>query len=255
MGPLAEAAPGGPWKHWKLARDADGVAWLGFDKQKLGREHAQRGDARRTQFHSCRDRARSAEGPGAAFAEALGIYRRRRHQPVPRQKRRRRYRQPDQRPRHRRSARQPEISDRRGNPRLLPRRRAGDRARLRLPHRHRQRSAWISGSHARPASRPRRHGAAATADQSGRGDDGDADRPQSRCAACKAARPRRCGNAGAPRRRRREGCGCGQAQDQPRQHVRRADQSRSGAHAARQEDATARPRRKRRKSTTLPPMR
>jgi len=32
IGPLADA-PAGPWKHWKLARDAEGIAWLGFDKQ------------------------------------------------------------------------------------------------------------------------------------------------------------------------------------------------------------------------------
>jgi 3-hydroxyacyl-CoA dehydrogenase/enoyl-CoA hydratase/3-hydroxybutyryl-CoA epimerase len=31
LGPLAQAAPG-PWRHWKLARDADGVAWLVIDK-------------------------------------------------------------------------------------------------------------------------------------------------------------------------------------------------------------------------------
>jgi 3-hydroxyacyl-CoA dehydrogenase/enoyl-CoA hydratase/3-hydroxybutyryl-CoA epimerase len=35
LGPLSEGhQPGeaGPWKHWKLARDDDGIAWLVFDK-------------------------------------------------------------------------------------------------------------------------------------------------------------------------------------------------------------------------------
>jgi 3-hydroxyacyl-CoA dehydrogenase/enoyl-CoA hydratase/3-hydroxybutyryl-CoA epimerase len=31
LGPLA-SAPAGVWKHWKLARDADGIAWLGLDR-------------------------------------------------------------------------------------------------------------------------------------------------------------------------------------------------------------------------------
>ncbi|MGZ5896509.1 MAG: 3-hydroxyacyl-CoA dehydrogenase NAD-binding domain-containing protein [Xanthobacteraceae bacterium] len=31
LGPLA-GAPAGPWKHWRLARDADGIAWLGIDR-------------------------------------------------------------------------------------------------------------------------------------------------------------------------------------------------------------------------------
>jgi 3-hydroxyacyl-CoA dehydrogenase/enoyl-CoA hydratase/3-hydroxybutyryl-CoA epimerase len=31
LGPLA-GAPAGPWKHWRLARDADGIAWLGLDR-------------------------------------------------------------------------------------------------------------------------------------------------------------------------------------------------------------------------------
>jgi 3-hydroxyacyl-CoA dehydrogenase / enoyl-CoA hydratase / 3-hydroxybutyryl-CoA epimerase len=31
LGPLA-SAPAGQWKHWRLARDTDGVAWLGLDR-------------------------------------------------------------------------------------------------------------------------------------------------------------------------------------------------------------------------------
>jgi 3-hydroxyacyl-CoA dehydrogenase/enoyl-CoA hydratase/3-hydroxybutyryl-CoA epimerase len=31
LGPLA-SAPAGVWKHWRLARDADGIAWLGLDR-------------------------------------------------------------------------------------------------------------------------------------------------------------------------------------------------------------------------------
>ena len=43
----------------------------------------------------------------------------------------------------------------------------------------------LSRGDARPASRSRRHGAAAAADQSGRGDDPDADRPQRRAPAAR----------------------------------------------------------------------
>src|SRR4051794_36358889 len=32
LGPLA-SAPAGQWKHWRLARDADGIAWLGLDRE------------------------------------------------------------------------------------------------------------------------------------------------------------------------------------------------------------------------------
>jgi 3-hydroxyacyl-CoA dehydrogenase/enoyl-CoA hydratase/3-hydroxybutyryl-CoA epimerase len=35
LGPLVGPASSS-WQHWKLARDADGVAWLGFDKQNSG---------------------------------------------------------------------------------------------------------------------------------------------------------------------------------------------------------------------------
>src|SRR5690349_15550304 len=31
LGPLA-LAPAGVWKHWRLARDTDGIAWLGLDR-------------------------------------------------------------------------------------------------------------------------------------------------------------------------------------------------------------------------------
>ena len=32
LGPVSLGAPG-PWRHWKLARDDDGIAWLVIDKQ------------------------------------------------------------------------------------------------------------------------------------------------------------------------------------------------------------------------------
>ncbi len=35
LGPVSVSTPG-PWRHWKLARDEDGVAWLVIDKQGAG---------------------------------------------------------------------------------------------------------------------------------------------------------------------------------------------------------------------------
>ena len=54
---------------------------------------------------------------------------------------------------------------RRGDPRLLPRRRARDRARVRLPHRDARRAARLPGGEPRPAARRRRHAARAAADR------------------------------------------------------------------------------------------
>ena len=62
-------------------------------------------------------------------------------------------------------------ADGRRHPRLLPGRRARDRARLRLPDRGRGRAARFSRGDARPASRPRRHRAPAAPDQSARSHD------------------------------------------------------------------------------------
>jgi len=33
LGPLAGVTTAGPWKHWRMARDADGIAWLVIDRE------------------------------------------------------------------------------------------------------------------------------------------------------------------------------------------------------------------------------
>ena len=96
-----------------------------------------------------------------------------------------------------RPARSLEDSDRRRDPRLLPRRRPRSRARLPDADRDRGRALRFSRGDARPASRPRRHRALHAAGQSDAGDDADADRQDHRCAEGKVARAGRRRDAGA----------------------------------------------------------
>ena len=108
---------------------------------------------------------------------------------------------------------------------------------LRPSHRHRRRELRLSRGAARPASRPRRHGAAAAPDQPGAGDDHDADRQDRARPAGEVARPRRCGDAGAPCPRRREGRRHRRAEAASARPARPAARHRPGAQPARVADA------------------
>ena len=208
LGPFAiDEAPqeASPWANWRLRTDENGIAWLLFDKKEFQRQHLVGRRAHRTQRGAGKGRARPSARAGDPIGQALGLHRRRRHRPVPRCHR------PcadrggvDARPRGARPPRPAAAADRRRDPRLLPRRRARSGAGLRFPHRHRRRELRLSRSSARPASRPRRHGAADAADQPGAGHDHDAHRQDRARAPGSRAASGRCRDPGTPRARRGE---------------------------------------------------
>jgi hypothetical protein len=171
LGPVSLGAPS-PWRHWKLARDEDGIAWLIIDKRgasantlsedvlvelnnvlgELERDPPKGlvlRSAKRGGFIAGADIGEFRGMTDVAAIEtrltvAHGVVDRLDQLKVP-------------------TVRWPPSSAGR------------DRARLRSPDRARGRTAGISRGDARPASQSRRHGPLAPADQSGRGDDPDAD--------------------------------------------------------------------------------
>ena len=232
LGPKPEAS--GPYRNFKLTRDADGIAWLLVRPRRRQRQYAVIGRDGRIRY-----RAGGAGKPAPGrhrhpLGETIRLHRRRRRQRIPRRHRPARRGDAD-RPRARgdRPAGSLEDSDRRRDSRLLPRRRARSRAGLPVAHRHRRRALRLSGSDARPASRPRRHRALHASGQSDAGDDVDADRQDHRRAQSQIARPGRCGDAGAPRPQRRQGRGVRPAETRKTRPAECDPEFRAGARLAR----------------------
>ena len=169
----AEARCERPYRNFKLTRDADGVAWLLFDREgasanTLSADVIEELDKVLAELESA-----AADRPRDPLGQDIRLHRRRRRQRVSR--------------RHRSAARsRPQIGrahavidrlealripTRRRDPRLLPRRRPRSGAGLPDADRDRRRALWFPGSDARPASRPRRHRALHAAGQSDAGDD------------------------------------------------------------------------------------
>ena len=179
LGPKPEAS--GPYRNFKLTRDADGIAWLLFDRagtsaNTLSADVIEEFDTVLAALESQRPTGlviRSAKTSGfiagadvnefrgatdpAPVEAAIG----RAHAVIDRLE-------------------ALKIPTRRRDPRFLPRRRARSGARLPVAHCDRRRPLWFSGSDARPASRPRRHRALHASRQSDAGDDLDADRQDHR---------------------------------------------------------------------------
>ena len=198
LGPKPDAD--GPYKNFKLTRDADGVAWLLFDREGtsantlsadlieeldkvLAELESQRPtglvirSAKKSGFIAGADvnEFRGATDPGAVETE-IG----RAHAVIDRLEALR-------------------IPTRRRDPRLLPRRRPRSRTGLPDADCDRGRAVRFPRGDARPASRPRRHRALHAARQSDAGDAADADRQDHRCAQGKVARAGRRRDAGAAR--------------------------------------------------------
>ena len=196
LGPKPDAD--GPYKNFKLTRDADGVAWLLFDREGtsantlsadlieeldkvLAELESQRPtglvirSAKKSGFIAGADvnAFRGATDPGAVETE-IG----RAHAVIDRLEALR-------------------VPTRRRDPRLLPRRRPRSRAGLPDADCDRGRAVRFPRGDARPASRPRRHRALHAARQSDAGDAADADRQDHRCAQGKVARAGRRRDAGA----------------------------------------------------------
>ena len=212
LGPFADGeAEQSPWANWRLRTDEDGIAWLLLDK-KGSSANTLSADVLMELFAVLQKVERDQpRGLVIRSAKRSRFCCRRRHRGVPRHHRAgtgrsdRGLDHPG--PRRARLSRPLAAADRCGDPRLLSRRRARTGAGLRFPYRHRRRELRLSGSAARPASRPRRHGAAASADRSDAGHDHDADRQDRARAPRAVAASGRRGDAGAPRARRGEGCG------------------------------------------------
>ncbi len=197
LGPVS-ASTTSAWRHWKLARDEGGIAWLVLDKQ--GSSANTLSEEVLTELNdvlAALEQAsptglviRSAKPAGFIAGADIGEFRgmtdvaeietrlARAHTVVDR-------------------LATLKMSDRGGGARLLPGWRPRSRARLQVPDRGRRRAVRISRSDAWPASRPRRHGARAAPDQSDRSHDHDADRPYAARGPRPVARPGRRGDAGA----------------------------------------------------------
>ena len=179
LGPKPDA--GGPYRNFKLTRDADGIAWLLFDRagasaNTLSADVIEELDTVLAALESQRPAGiviRSAKKSGFIAGADVNEFRGATDPPAGRDRDR-------PRPRGDRPARSAADSDGRRDPRLLPRRRPRSRAGLPVADRDRRRPLWFSRSDARPASRPRRHRALHPAGQSDAGDDADADRQDHR---------------------------------------------------------------------------
>ena len=196
LGPKPDAS--GPYKNFKLTRDADGVAWLLFDREGtsantlsadlieeldkvLAELETQRPtglvirSAKKSGFIAGADvnEFRGATDPGEVELE-IG----RAHAVIDRLE--------DLR-----------VPNGRRDSRLLPRRRPRSRTGLPDADCDRGRAVRFPRGDARPASRPRRHRALHAARQSDAGDAADADRQDHRCAQGKVARAGRRRDAGA----------------------------------------------------------
>ncbi len=259
LGPFAAGAArdeASPWKHWRMRTDEDGIAWLLFDKQDASANTLDDETLTELDAGARQARTRPSARAGDPLGQAWRLRRRRRHRAVPPHHRHGADRgAADARPRHARPARPPAAADRRGDPRLLPRRRTRAGAGLRQAHRHRRRELRLSRGAARPASGPRRHGAAAAPDQPGPGDDHDADRQDRARAAGQVARPGRCGDAGAPCPRRREGCRQRRAEAASGKACSTGCSTPARREACSRRGCGAKPPRRRRRRTTPRPMR
>ena len=187
LGPKPDEA--GPYRNFKLTRDADGIAWLLFDRagasaNTLSADVIEELDTVLAALESQRPTGiviRSAKKSGFIAGADVNEFRGatdprlvetsigRAHAVIDRLE-------------------APEDSDRRRDPRLLPRRRPRSGARLPVADCDRRCPLWLSGSDARPASRPRRHRALHASGQSDAGDDADADRQDHRRAQGQIAR-------------------------------------------------------------------
>ena len=191
-----------------MRTDEDGIAWLLFDKQGASANTLDGETLDRTRRRARQARTRPPARAGDPLGQARRLRRRRRHRAI-----------------HAASPMSAQIealltrghavldrldrlplADRRGDPRLLPRRRTRTGPGLRPAHRHRRRELRLSRDPARTASRPRRNAPASASHQPGSGDDHDADRQDRARPAGEVAWPGRRGHARAPCPRRREGC-------------------------------------------------
>ncbi|MGY3647392.1 hypothetical protein ACVWW2_002683 [Bradyrhizobium sp. LM4.3] len=205
LGP--KPASDSPYKNFKLTRDADGVAWLLFDRadasaNTLSSDVMEEFDTVLAAIET--ERPARARDP---LRKIVRLHCRRRRQRIPRRRRSRNGGDTD--PRRAcggRSSGGAEAADRRGHPWFLSRRRARGRARLPIAYRHRRRALRLSGGDARPSSWSRRHSAFHRAGQFGPVDGVDADGPHHRRAPRQIARPRRHRDAGAPCQQCGEGC-------------------------------------------------
>ena len=219
LGPKPDAA--GPYKNFKLTRDADGVAWLLFDREgtsanTLSADLIEELDKVLAELEGQRPTGlviRSAKKSGFIAGADVNAFRG--ATDVGRGRDRDRPRACGDRP-----ARGPAGSERRRDPRLLPRRRPRSGAGLPDADCDRGRAVWFPRSDARPASRPRRHRALHPARQSDAGDAADADRQDHRCAEGKVARAGRRRDAGAARPE----CGKGRRVRPPEARAARAAQ-------------------------------
>ena len=214
LGPKPGAS--GPYRNFKLTRDTDGVAWVLFDRadasaNTLSSEVMEEFGAILTALENQPPAGiviRSAKTSGFIAGADVNEFR---GASDPREVETTIGRAHA----HHRPAGGAEDSERRRDPRLLPRRRARGSAGVPNADRHRRCAVRFPGSDARPASRPRRHRAVYQTGQSDAGDDADADRQDHRCAQSEVARPCRCRDAGAPRPQRGEGCGRRPAEARP----------------------------------------
>ena len=175
LGPKPDAD--GAYRHFKLTRDADGIAWLLFDRDgasanTLSADVMEEFDRVLAALESQRPAGlviRSAKKSGFIAGADVNEFRGatdpsvvetaigRAHAVIDRLEALR-------------------VPTRGRDPRLLPRRRARGRARLPVADRDRRRALRLSRGDARPASGPRRHRALHPPGQSDAGDDLDADR-------------------------------------------------------------------------------
>ena len=192
--------PTGPYKNFKLTRDADGVAWLLFDREGASANTLSADLIEELDKVLAELEGQRPDRPRHPLRQEIRLHRRRRRQRVSRRHRSGRGRDRD-RPRACRDRPPGRIadSDGRRDSRLLPRRRPRSGAGLPDADCDRGRAVRFSRGDARPASRPRRHRALHAARQSDAVDAADADRQDHRCAQGKVARAGRRRDAGAAR--------------------------------------------------------
>ena len=143
LGPKPDAEQ--PYRNFKLTRDADGIAWLLFDREgasanTLSADLIEELDAVLAALESQRPTGlviRSAKKSGFIAGADVNEFRGATDPRAGRDRDR-------PRPCGDRPPRRLEDSDRRRDPRLLPRRRPRSGAGLPVAHRHRRRALWLS---------------------------------------------------------------------------------------------------------------
>ena len=222
LGPTPDASR--PYRNFKLTRDADGIAWLLFDREgssanTLSADVIEELDKVLAELESPASRR-----PRHSLGEEIRLHRRRRRQRIPR-------RRPIRARSRREIGRAHAVIDRLEALRIptvavihgfcLG---GGLEVALacQIADRDRRRALRLSRGDARPASRPRRHRALHAPGQSDAGDDADADRQDHRCAPGEVARAGRCRDAGAARPQ------CGEGRRVRPAEARRAGTSQHG---------------------------